>query len=139
MGNSKISKKVFGEFENLPRFPRKMGLYLLTRLGIIKPWTNIQSLRRFDLGFRQTSKQICRKLHNKEKVFEEFHGFTRFPRKMVLYSLNKFGILKPWTNRKPFFWKSKAKLKTFQKRSLYIGVSSVNQTFWAIQYWFKGL
>ena len=43
----------------------------------------------------QTSKQIYRKRKYREKVFGEFQRLPRFPRKMVLYSLTKFGILKP--------------------------------------------
>ena len=91
-------QKYFAEFQSLSRFPRKMVLYWSTKVGIIKPWTNIQSLRTFDLGFWQTSKQICRKLQYKEKVFGEFQSFPHFPRKMVLYLLTKFGVTKPWTN-----------------------------------------
>ena len=91
-------QKYFAEFQSLSRFPRKMVLYWSTKVGIIKPWTNIQSIRRFDLGFWQTSKQICRKLQYKEKVFGEFQSFPHFPRKMVLYLLTKFGVTKPWTN-----------------------------------------
>ena len=34
----------------------KMVLYSLFKIGIIKPWINIPWLRRFDLGFWQTSK-----------------------------------------------------------------------------------
>ena len=43
-------ENVFGEFQALLRFPTKMVSYLLTKLSILKPWTNIQSLRRFNLG-----------------------------------------------------------------------------------------
>ena len=74
-------EKVLGEFQALPRFPRKMILYSWTKFGILKHWTNIPSLRRFDWGFWQTSKQICRKLQYKEKVFKHFQGLSRFPRK----------------------------------------------------------
>ena len=75
-----------------------MVLYSSTKFGILKPWTNIQSLGRFDLGLWQTSKQIYRKLQYKQKVYVEFQGFSHFPRKMVLYSWTKFCMLKPWTN-----------------------------------------
>ena len=91
-------KKVFEELKVLSRFPRKMILYSSTRFGILKPWTNISWPRRFDLGIWQTSKQINRKLQYREKVFGEFKALPRFPRKMVLYSSTKCGILKPWTN-----------------------------------------
>ena len=90
-------KKVFGEFQALRHSPRKMVLYSSTKFDILKPWTNIKSLRRFDLGLWKTSKQIYRKLHNREKHFEELQGLSCFTRKMVLYSSTKFGILKPWT------------------------------------------
>ena len=91
-------KKVFGEFQDLPGFTRKMIFYSSTKFGILKPWTNIPSPRRFDLGFWQTSKQIYRQLQYKEKVLEEFEGLSGFPRKIILYSLTKFGIIKPSTN-----------------------------------------
>ena len=95
----KYSEKIFEEFQGLLRFPRKNSfVYSSTEFGILKPWTNIQSLRRFDLGFWKTSKQIYRKLQHRKKVFEELKGLSRFPRKMILYSSTKFGILKPWTN-----------------------------------------
>ena len=53
-----------------------------------------------------------------------------------------------WTNTKPLFWESDAKLQTFPKLSVYIGVSyklvlkfvkSLNLIFWVIEYWFKAL
>ena len=69
-----------------------------TKFGILKPWTNIAWLKRFDYGFWQTSKEIYRKLEYKEKAFVEFLNLPRFPRKKILHTLIKFGILKPWTN-----------------------------------------
>ena len=83
---------VFGEFEALPRFFKKMVLYSSVKFDILKPGTNIQSLRWFDLGFWQTSKHVCRKLQYREKLFEEFQGLSRFLRKMVLYSSTKFDV-----------------------------------------------
>ena len=77
--------KFFREFRSLPRFPRKMVLYWSTKLGIIKPWTNNWSLRRFDLGFLETSKQVYQKLQYREKFFGEFQGLPHFPRIMFLY------------------------------------------------------
>ena len=91
-------EKVFREVQGLPQFPRKMVLYLLAKLGIINPWTNIWSLRTFNLGFWQTWKQIYQKLQWKGKVFEGFQGLCCFPSKVVLYSWIHFGILKPATN-----------------------------------------
>ena len=92
----KYREKVLEEFQRLPRFPRKMVLYSSTKFGILKPWTIISNLIRFDLGFWQASKPIYRKLKYREKVLEEFQRWPRFPRKMVLYSSTNFRILKPW-------------------------------------------
>ena len=78
--------------------PRKMVLYWSTKLGILKLRTNLESFRRIDLGYWQTSKQIYRKLQYKEKVSGEFEALSPFSRRIVLYSLTKFRILKPWTN-----------------------------------------
>ena len=83
------------EFQRLPRFPRKMVLYSLTKFGILKSLTIASNFIRFDLGSCQPSKQIYRKLEYSEKVLEEFQRFLRFPRKMVFYSSTNFGILKP--------------------------------------------
>ena len=75
-----------------------MVLFSSTKLGIVKPSTNNQSLRRFDLVFRQTSKQIYTELKYRDKGFEEWQGLCRFRRKMILYSSTKFDILKPSTD-----------------------------------------
>ena len=94
----KYRETVLEEFQRLPLFPRKMVLYSSTKFGILKPWTIILKLIRFDLGFLQTSKQIYRKWKYTEKVFEEFQRLCHFPRKMILYSSTKFGILKSRTS-----------------------------------------
>ena len=88
--------KFFGEFKAFPSFQRKMILYSSTKFRILKPATNIWSLKRFDSGFLQTLKQIYRELQYREKVFGEFHTLPRFSRKMILYSSTKFVILKHW-------------------------------------------
>ena len=93
----KYWEKVLEEFQFLPRFPKKMVLYSSTKFCIFKPWTIYSKLIRFDLRIWQTSKQIFRKLKYREKVLEEFQGLPCLPRKMVLYSWNKFEILNPWT------------------------------------------
>ena len=90
-----------GSFWRVSRFAllsEKMALYLLTRFGILKLWTNILWLTRFDLGYLQTSKQNNSKLQYSKKVFGKFQDLSRFSRKMVLYLSTKFGIIKPWTN-----------------------------------------
>ena len=97
-GKLQYRGKDFWQFQGLSRFPRKMVFYSSTKFGIMKPWTNIPWLRIFDWGFWQTSKQIFRKLQYRKKVFEELQGFLRFPWKMVLSSLTKFGIIRTWTN-----------------------------------------
>ena len=92
----KYREKVFEEFHGLPCFPRKMVLYSSTNFCILKPWAIISNIIRFHLGLWQPSKPFYRKLKYREKVLEEFQRLPRFPRKMVLYSSTKFGILKPW-------------------------------------------
>ena len=79
------------------RFPRKLVLYSSTKFGILKPWTIISKLVRFDLGFWQTWKQVNRKLEYREKILEQFQQLCLFPKKLVLHYSTKFGILKTWT------------------------------------------
>ena len=97
-------QKVFEEFQGLSCFPRKMVSHSSTEFPIIKPWRNIPLPRKFHLGFWQTWKQIYMKLKYRENAFGEFQDFSHSPRKMVLYSLTKFGIVKPWTNI-PWLWR----------------------------------
>ena len=89
---------IFAKFQSQPRFPRKLVSYSLSKFVIIKTGSNILWLRRFDFHFLQASQQVYRKPQHKEKVFGEFQGLPRFPRKMILYSLTKFGIIKTGTN-----------------------------------------
>ena len=96
-GKFKFNEKVLEECEPLTRSPRKMELYSSTKFGVLKPWTIICNLIRFDLAFWQTSKEIYRILKYREKVLEEFQRLLRFPRKMFDYSSTKFRILRPWT------------------------------------------
>ena len=91
-------ENVFGDFQDLAGCPRKTVLYSSNKFGVMKPWTNIPWFRRFDLGFWQTSKQICRKLQYMENVFRKFQGLARFPGKIFFYSLTKFGIFQSFTN-----------------------------------------
>ena len=56
-------EKLFGKFQGLLCFTRKIVSYSLTKLGNFQCWTNnIPWLRRFTIGFWETSKQIYRKL-----------------------------------------------------------------------------
>ena len=82
-------EKVFEEFQALPAFS-KMVLYSSTDFGILKSWSNIQLLRRFDLGFWQSPKEIYRKLQYSKKVFEEFQALPCFSEKW--YPIRR----KPW-------------------------------------------
>ena len=83
------------EIQRLPPLPRKMVLYSSNKFVYLKPITIVSKLIRFDLGFCQPSKQIYSKLGYSEKDLEEFQRLLPFPRKMVLYSSTKFGILMP--------------------------------------------
>ena len=94
IGNSKKKEKLFGEVQGLPRFPRKMVLYLSTNFRVIKYLTNIPWNRELYSGFWQTSKYTAITLIW-EKVFAEFQGLLHFPRKTVLYSSTKLAIINP--------------------------------------------
>ena len=89
-------ENVLEEFQGLPLFPKKMFFYSSTNFRILKIWTVISKLTRFDLGFWKASIPFYRKVKNKKKVLEEFERLPRFLRKMVLYSSLKFCILNPW-------------------------------------------
>ena len=71
-GKLQYGEKFFGKFQRLPRFPRKMVLYLWSKFSILKHCTNIQSLRRLELRFWQTSKQIYGKSNMKKNFFQSF-------------------------------------------------------------------
>ena len=83
------------DFWSFSGFSRKMVVYSSTKFGIRKPWKKLASLRRLNLGFWQTSKQIYRELQFREEFFGEFEALPRFWTKMILNSSSKFGILKP--------------------------------------------
>ena len=91
-------EKIFQKFQGQPPFPRKVVLFWLTKFGIIKTWINIQWLRRFDLRFLQTLKQIYREPQYTEKFWGKFQRLPRFPRKIFLYSSSEFCIFEPFTN-----------------------------------------
>ena len=44
-------EKLFGKFQGMSCFPKKLVLSSLRKFSILKPCTNIQLLRGFDLGF----------------------------------------------------------------------------------------
>ena len=107
-------------------YPRKMVLYSSTKFRIIKPSTNIPWLRGFDLGFWKSSKQIYRKLQNKENFFGEFQGLPCFPRKMVLYLWTKFVIIKPWSIIQSL---GRFHFGLWQTSNKFIGNSSIGRNF----------
>ena len=100
LGFWKISEQIYRKLHYRKKvfvtFPEKW--FYIHRSNLALYWTNIKSLRKFDGEFWQTSKQIYMKLQDREKDFGEFQGWLHFPRKMVLYSSTKFGIIKPWAN-----------------------------------------
>ena len=97
-GKLQYMEKFFGKFQHLPHFSRKTILYSSNKFCIFEFFINIQLHRRFDLGFWQTSEQVYRKLQYAEKILVKFQSWPRFPGKMVLCSLTKFGIIKTETD-----------------------------------------
>ena len=63
-----------------------------------KHFTNIQSLRRFNLSIWQISKQIYGKLQYRKTLFGKFQCLPHFPRKMLLCSWTQLCIFEPGTN-----------------------------------------
>ena len=72
----------FKNIQGFPCFSEKIILYLLKKFGIIKPWTNIPWLTRFDWGFWQSSKQFCRKFQYRENAFGNIQVCLVFPEKL---------------------------------------------------------
>ena len=96
--------------------------YSSTNFRILKFWTIISNLIRFDLGFWKRSQPFYRKLKYRDKV-------CHFPWKMVLYSSCNFPNLRPsdiisnfirldlgfWQASKPFYRKLKYTEKVFEE------------------------
>ena len=64
-------------------------------LKALNQYSVAQKIRYRLSSYRQTSKQIYRKLKYSEKVFGQFQGLSSFPQKLALYLSSIFGILKP--------------------------------------------
>ena len=77
-----ISGEIFCRVSRVVSLFQKMVLYPLTKFGIIKPWTNIPWLTRFDWGFWQSSKQFCRKFQYRENAFGNIRVCLVFPEKL---------------------------------------------------------
>lgn len=92
------SKKFFRKFQCFPCFPRAMAFYLSTKFSNFNACTNIQLLRRFDLDFWPTSKQVYKKLQYGEEMFGKFEDLLAFARKLVLYSSTELHIFEPYTD-----------------------------------------
>ena len=103
---------------------RKRILYSSTKFYNIRPWLNIKSLRRFNLGQWQTSKQIYSKLQGRESVFEEFEVLSCFPWKMISYSSTKFGILEL------IFHETEDSIEAFDRLQIkFLGNSNIGRKF----------
>ena len=89
-------EKILAKFQS--QLPEKWFCISLTKFDILKHCTNIQSLRRLELRFWQTSKQIYRKLQYEEKLFSKFQGLPRFIKKTDLHSSRKFYIFEICNN-----------------------------------------
>ena len=91
-----------------------MVLYSLTKFGIIKPWIIIQ-------GFiiLETQKRIYTWFEIKIKIFDKYQRFPLFPRKIVLYSLNKLfsSLVSIFNCSKDSIYTLKRLLKRFIEKS----------------------
>ena len=92
--NSDVKRNLFRKLQGLHCIASIIVLCSLIRLSILEPCTGIQLLRIFYLGPWQTLKQVYRELQEAKRFFGKFQGQPLFPRKMVLYSSTKFGIIK---------------------------------------------
>ena len=86
-----------------------MVFHSLTKLCIIKYWTNIQSLRRFDIGLWQTKNHIektYRKFQYRDKFWGKFQNLPSFPRKMIsafAYQIWHYKAFNQYTTQKSWF------------------------------------
>ena len=105
---------------------------------IFNSWMlHIQQIRKNNnhannLHFSQTSKPFYRKLQHGEKIFSKFQSQPRFPRKMLLYSLTNFVIIKTWTNIQ---WLSRLDLRFLQtSRQIYRKLQCTEKIFEKFQH-----
>ena len=105
-----------------------MVLCSSTKLGIRRPWTNIQPPRRFNLEFWQTWKHTYIQLKFKEKVFFLIY-FWNLPKAFMEFSAlwnissNLENAIFGREIKKHFPQKSKTNLGIFPKLWAHIGVS----------------
>ena len=71
--------KIFAKFQGQPPFSRKVVLYSLTKLGIIKTWSNIPWLRRFDLHLSRLQNKFIGNYNIQRKFSESFNVSLAFP------------------------------------------------------------
>ena len=96
---------------------------------IFEPYTNIQLLRGLDLAFASFEIKF---IGNSNMERNSSQGLPRFPRKMVLYWLNKFGIIKPRTNI-PWLRRYDLRLILHTSRQIYRKFQYKEKVFWKFQ------
>ena len=121
-----MKRNFFGKLQGLHCFASIMVLCSLIKFCILEPCTGIQWLRIFYLGPWQILKQVYRELQEAKRFFGKFQGQPLFPRKMVLYSSTKFGIIKTWTN---IPWLRRVDLGFRQTWKRFKGISNIWGTF----------
>ena len=77
----KYRDKVFEEFQGLLCFLKKLVLYSSTKFGILKIWTNIPFLKRFELGFNKLQNKFIGNSRIARKFLESFKICLGFPGK----------------------------------------------------------
>ena len=71
----------FWELLKFASLSQKNGLISLSKFRILKPFTNIQLYRRFDLSFWQTLEEVKGNSNKKKKSSQSFIASFAFPEK----------------------------------------------------------
>ena len=99
-----------------------MVLYSSTKFGILNLWSNIQSLRRFDSGLWQTSKQFIGNFNIERTFLESLKLCLAFPGKL-------FYICRPnlvFQSLEPIFYGPEYQNKVLSN-------SNIRRNFWRVQ------
>lgn len=97
-------------------FPQRWFCIRGLSLAFLESFNNLAQLRRSNLHFLQTLREIYHKLQYNNKSFEKYHGLFYFPWKVAFYLLPKCGIVQPCTSIKCFsrfklgFWQTSTKI-----------------------------
>ena len=75
------TEKVFGKFQRLPRFTKKMVLYSSSKFCNSESFINSQLHKNSDWDFCQISEQVYRISDMKRKFSQSFKASTFFPEK----------------------------------------------------------